>query len=85
MDDCGGNQMQSKSRHKAKHQFEDQIHARNHLHDGWVLRKRAGRLGRLTHRQVLDVAASEDDVLKSIISGRDGSVSGAVLRTKGTH
>lgn len=58
--------------------------ARVYLDDGRVLRERACWLGRLTHSQVLDVAASEDDVLKGVISRRDGPVGGAVLGAEGT-
>lgn len=50
-----------------------------------VLREGACWFGRLTHSQVLDVTASEDDVLEGVISRRDGSVSGAVLSAKGTN
>lgn len=56
-----------------------------YLDDGRVLRKRACRFGRLTHSQVLDVAASEDDVLEGVISRRDGPVGGPVLSAKGTY
>lgn len=56
-----------------------------YLDDSRVLRQGACRFGRLTHSQVLNVAASEDDVLEGVISGRDGSVGGAVLSAKGTN
>lgn len=56
-----------------------------HLDDGGVLRKRARWLGRFTHGQVLDVTAPEDNVLKGVIAGRDGPVSGPVLRAEGTY
>lgn len=56
-----------------------------YLDNGGVLRKRACRLGRFAHSQVLDVAASEDDVLERVISGRDGPVSGSVLGAEGTN
>lgn len=56
-----------------------------YLHNGRVLRERTRRFGWLAHRQVLDVAAPEDDVLKGVIAGGDGPVSGAVLSAKGAH
>lgn len=54
-----------------------------HLNDGRVVRERACLLGWLTHRQVLDVAASEDDVLKRVIPRGNRPVSGAILSAKG--
>lgn len=54
-----------------------------YLDDGRVLGERARWFGRLTHRQVLDVAAPEDDVLKDVVSGRNGPVRRAILGTKG--
>lgn len=39
-----------------------------YLDDGRVLRERACWFGWFTHSQILDVTASEDDVLKDIIS-----------------
>jgi len=56
-----------------------------YLHDGRVLGVRAGRLGGLAHRQVLDVAASEDDVLEGVVSGGNGPVGGPVLGAEGAH
>lgn len=56
-----------------------------YLDDGGVLRKRACWFGRLTHSQVLDVAASEDDVLEGVISRWDGPVGGPVLSAEGTY
>lgn len=58
---------------------------KTYLDDGRVLRERACWFGWLTHSQILDIAASEDDVLKDIISSKDGSVSGAVLGPKGSN
>lgn len=57
---------------------------RAYLDDGRVLRVRACRLGRFTHGQVLDVAASEDDVLKDVLTRWDGPVGGPVLGAEGT-
>lgn len=54
-----------------------------YLDDGRILGQGAGGFGWLAHRQILDVAAPEDDVLKGIISRRDGPVSGAVLSAEG--
>lgn len=51
------------------------------MDDGRVLQ--AGRsFGGLTHGEVLDVAASEDDVLKDFISRWNGPLGGPVLRSK---
>lgn len=58
---------------------------RAHLDDSRVLRQRACWFGRLTHSQVLDVAASKDDVLEGVVSRGDGSVCGPVLGAKGAH
>lgn len=58
---------------------------KTYLDDGRVLREGACWFGRLTHSQILDIAASEDDVLKDIIPSQDGSVSGAVLGPKGAN
>lgn len=58
---------------------------KTYLDDGRVLRERACWFGRLTHSQILDIAPSEDDILKDIISSKDGSVSGAVLGPKGSN
>lgn len=41
---------------------------KTYLDDGRVLRERACWFGWFTHSQILDVAASEDDVLKDVIS-----------------
>lgn len=56
-----------------------------YLDDSRVLRQGACWFGWLTHSQILNVTASEDDVLESVISGRDGSVCGTVLSAKGTN
>lgn len=56
-----------------------------HLDDGRVLWQGALRLGGLTHSQVLDVTATEDDVLKDLIARGDGSVRRSVLRAKGAN
>jgi len=56
-----------------------------YLDDRGVLGQRARGFGRLTHRQVLDVAASEDDVLKGVVPGRNGPVGGSVLRPEGAN
>lgn len=53
-----------------------------YLDDGRVLRERACWLGRLTYSQVLNVTASKDDVLKDLISGRDGPIGGPILCAK---
>lgn len=57
----------------------------SYLDDGRVLRKRAWWFGRLTDGQVLNVAASEDDVLEGVVSRRDGSVGGTVLCAEGPN
>ena len=55
-----------------------------YLDNGRVLGQRACWLRWLTHSEVLDVASSENDVLKDLISGRDGPISGAIFRAEGT-
>lgn len=55
-----------------------------YLDNGRVLRVRACWFGRFTHSQVLDVAASEDDVLKDVLTWWDGPISRPVLSAKGT-
>lgn len=51
------------------------------MDDGRVLQ--AGRsFGGLTHGEVLDVAASEDDVLEDFISRWNGPLGGPVLSSK---
>lgn len=61
-----------------------QVCVRVYLDNSRVLRERACWFGRLTHGQVLDVAASEDDVLEGVISRWNGPVGGPVLCAKGT-
>lgn len=55
-----------------------------YLDNGRVLRVRACWFGRFTHSQVLDVAASEDDVLKDVLTRWDGPIGRPVLSAKGT-
>lgn len=55
-----------------------------YLDNGRVLGVGARRFGRLAHSQVLDVAASEDDVLKDVLARWDGPIGGPVLSAKGT-
>lgn len=54
-----------------------------YLDNGRVLGVGARRFGRLAHSQVLDVAASEDDVLKDVLTRWDGPIGGPVLSAKG--
>lgn len=54
-----------------------------YLDNGRVLGVGARRFGRLAHSQVLDVAASEDDVLKDVLARRDGPIGGPVLGAEG--
>lgn len=54
-----------------------------YLDNGRVLGVGARRFGRLAHSQVLDVAASEDDVLEDVLARRDGPIGGPVLGAKG--
>lgn len=54
-----------------------------YLDNGRVLGVGARWFGRLAHSQVLDVAASEDDVLKDVLARRDGPIGGPVLGAKG--
>lgn len=56
---------------------------RVYLDNSRVLRERACWFGWFAHSQVLDVAASEDDVLEGVISRWNGPVGGPVLRAKG--
>lgn len=55
-----------------------------YLNDGRVLQASRGLWG-LTHGEVFDVAASEDDVLKDFISRRNRPFSGPVLSSKGAN
>ena len=56
------------------------------LHDSGVIGQTSLqsrlRLGRLTHADVLDVGAAEDDVLVHLVSGGHRPVSGPVLGTE---
>lgn len=54
-----------------------------YLDNGRVLGVGARRFGRLAHSQVLDVAASEDDVLEDVLARWDGPIGGPVLGAKG--
>lgn len=56
-----------------------------YLDDGGVLGQRAGGFGWLAHSQVLDVAASEDDVLKRVIPRRNWPVGGPVFSAERTN
>lgn len=56
-----------------------------YLDDGRVLGQRAGGFGWLAHGQVLDVAASEDDVLKRVIPRRNWPVGGPVFSAERTN
>lgn len=55
-----------------------------YLDNGRVLRVRACWFGWFTHSQVLDVTASEDDVLKDVLTRWDGPIGRPVLSAKGT-
>lgn len=66
MDDWGGKRGEFQL---VKHKRTLNSGVKAYLDDGRVLRERACWFGWFAHSQILDVAASEDDVLKDVISG----------------
>lgn len=56
-----------------------------YLNNGRVLRQGAWWFWGLTHSQILDVTAPEDDVFKDFISGWDWSLCWAILSAKRTN
>lgn len=61
------------------------VGSRTHLDDGRVLGERVRRFRRLTHCDVFDVTAPEDNILVNLLSRRGRPVRGPVLSAEGPH